>query len=367
MPRMIRHWLAPFLVLSSVLAACGGTAPAASPAASVAPAKPSLTGKAALDALYQQAKTEGTVSWYSSSADAVAGPVVEGFEKAYPGVKVERTQKPAPQVMTDVQLQQSAKKVTIDVAQAADLNISETLASKMPATIDWARLGIPSDRILEGVLVNYQDAPFVSIYNKEKVPADQVPKQWEDVLDPRWQGKLALDGRGTFLAPYLIVPELGGTAKGLELATKLAAQKPIYQASFTAIEPIVISGQALIGNDALSNVLAAFKKNAPIDLLPISPVYVQRSPAYIPAGAPHMAAAQLLVSWLASPDGQAVIGAAGYGAAGSCTGADQQTPAAQAMCSRGMKSANFSQLAQFQRLADYLTQVQKNLGTYTGK
>jgi iron(III) transport system substrate-binding protein len=365
---MKRHWLwQPCLALLSVLAACGGAAQPAPASKGAAAANASLSGKAAIDALYQQAKGEGTVSWYSSSADSIANPVVEAFEKTYPGVKVERTQKPAPQVMTDVQVQQAAKKVTIDVAQAADLNIADTLSGKMAMSVDWARLGIAADRIFDGTLVNYQDSPFISIYNKEKVPADQVPKQWDDLLDPRWQGKLALDGRGTFLAPYLVVPELGGSAKGLELATGLAAQKPIYQASFTAIEPIVISGQALIGNDALSNVIAAFKKNAPIDIVPISPVYVQRSPAYVPAGAPHPSAGQLLISWLASADGQAVIGAAGYGAAGSCSGADQQTPAAQAMCTRGMKSANFSQLSQFQQLADYLTQVQKNLGTYTGK
>jgi len=370
-------------LLALALAGCGGASqpapsPASSPAAAAKPpasaavsAKPASgdagTAKAALDEVYQKAKAEGQVNWYSSSADSIAAPLVEAFQKTYPGVKIERTVKPAPQVMTDVQVQQAAKKVTIDVAQSADLNIIDTLSGKLPMPVDWAKIGVAPDRIFEGQLVNYLDSPFLWIYNKEKVPADQVPKTWDDYVNPRWQGKLALDGRGTFLATFIAAPEIGGADKGLDLAKKLADLKPIYQASFTAIEPIVISGEAVIGNDALSNVLAAQKKGAPIDIVPVSPVYTQRSPAYVPAGAPHPAAAQLLIAWLASPEGQQVVASTGYGAALSCTGPDQQGPAAQAMCTRGMKSAMFTQMSHFQQLADYLTQVQKNLGTYTGK
>src|SRR5262249_55218844 len=110
------------------------------------------------------------------------------------------------------------------------------------------------------------------------------------------------------------------------------------------------------------------KKNAPLDVVPISPIYVQRSPAYVPNGAPHPNAAQLLISWLVTPQGQMMIAQQGSGTAISCSAQEQQlSPAAQAMCSRNMKSAFFSSIDQFKQLSDYLTQVQKTFGTYTGK
>ncbi len=364
-----RRGLAAWLLLAGALAGCGGSAaqPAGSAASPAAAASSAQTPQQAVQALYQAAKGEGQVNWYPSSADAIMAPMVQAFEKAYPGVKVERTVKPAPQVMTDVQVQQAARKVAIDVAQSADLNLTETLSGKLPMQVDWLKLGVPKERVFEGVLVNYLDAPFIFSYNTEKVPADQVPKSWDDLVNPRWQGRMALDGRGTFLAAFIAAPEAGGAAKGLDLARKLADLKPIYQASFTQIEPIVISGQALLGNDSLSSTLAAHKKGAPIDVVPLSPVYVQRSPAYVPNGAPHPNAAQLLITWLASPEGQAAAATTGFGAAINCTGQEAEGTAAQAMCARHMQSAMFGQLSQFQQLADYLTQVQTAFGTYTGK
>jgi iron(III) transport system substrate-binding protein len=355
------------LVVASVVGACGGAAPPAASKAAAPASGQAASPATALDALYQQAKTEGQVNWNSSSAEAIVAQTIQAFEKKYPGVKINYTAKPAPQVLTDVQVQQAAHKVEIDVAQSADLNITDTLAGHLPAAVDWAKLGVPADRVFEGTLVNYTDAPFIFVYNKDKVPADQAPKTWDDLINPRWQGNMVLDGRGTFLASFIAAPETGGASKGLDLAKKLEAQKPLYQTSFTVIEPMVISGQALVGNDSLSNALAALKKGAPIDIVPISPVYTQRSPAYVPAGAPHMAAAQLLVAWLASPEGQTMVAAQGAGAATTCSDAELQLPAAQAMCSRHMRPAFFKSLDQFQQLSDYLTQVQKTFGTYTGK
>src|SRR5581483_11428909 len=79
-----------------VLAACGGTAAlqastaASKPASSTADAsKPAASAAAAakpsgLDALYQQAKAEGTLVWNSSQQDSIFKPVVDAFQKTYP-------------------------------------------------------------------------------------------------------------------------------------------------------------------------------------------------------------------------------------------------------------------------------------------
>src|SRR5579884_3736432 len=263
----------------SASAAPASAKPAASQAAP-ASAKPSgaasasasgsgvaVAGNAALQAVYQAAKAEGQVNWNSSSAENIVANTIAAFEKAYPGVKVNYTAKPAPQVLNDVQVQQAAKHVEIDVAQSADLNIVETLDHNVAASADWAKLGVPAERIFQNLLVNYTDSPFIFVYNKDKVAAADVPKTWDDLINPRWNGQMVLDGRGTFLASFIAAPEAGGPSKGLDLAKKLESQKPLYQTSFTVIEPMIISGQAMIGNDSLSNYLAAQKKNAPIDVV----------------------------------------------------------------------------------------------------
>ena len=335
------------------LAACGGASvPAGSSAA------PASGGS-----LADRARQEREVVWYSADADDVANPVIQAFQKAYPGITVSHTNEKQQSMFSDGQVQQAAKKVTIDVASTAN-DVAETIANHMPASVDWAKLGVPQDRILQDV-VEVGGNSVVIIYNTQKVAAADAPKSWDDLLDPRWAGKMAVDGRASWMPMYLAAPELGGKDKGLEFARKLAAQKPLFQANNSAVEPMVISGQVPIGTDVVSQFLTTSKKSPPIEIAPVSPVYEALTYAYVPAGAPHMNAAELLVSWLGSDAGQAALSAAGAGSLGSCDAA-QPSPTTKALCDRHIKYVKFTQLSQFQEIAAYQKQVQQALGTFTG-
>ena len=45
----------------------------------------------------------------------------------------------------------------------------------------------------KGYWVDYFDAYNVIGYNTKLVSRDQAPKSWEDLLDPKWKGRIALD------------------------------------------------------------------------------------------------------------------------------------------------------------------------------
>src|SRR5581483_919088 len=342
----------------------GGSAPASTAAG--ASAAVGSGGAAANDALYQKAKAEGQVVWNSATAEDIFAPVIQSFETTYPGVKVAfATVKPG-DITTNVRVQQAAHKVSIDVAQSGELDFSAILNEHLPdESIDWTKLGVPANQVAEKAFMAYSSTPTAWIYNTQKVTGADIPKSWDDVLDPKWQGKIAVDGRGTFMGVFAAIPELGQD-KGLEFARKLAAQKPLFQSSQSAVEPMVISGQVLIGTDVVSSFLAAQKKGAPIEIAPISPIHASASFAYVPNGAPHPNAAQLLVSWLGSPAGQAELDKAGYSALGSCSDSKQSTLTA-ALCSRNLDWSHMTQRQQFDDMAPYLQKVQQAFGTYSGK
>ena len=66
----------------------------------------------------------------------------------------------------------------------------------------------------------------VTAYNKNLIPANQVPKTWEDMLKPEFKGKkFAVDIRSQELAA--LVP-VWGLEKVLDFARKIAAQQPIW-------------------------------------------------------------------------------------------------------------------------------------------
>jgi len=339
------------------LAACGGTAPGAKTGSSGA-ADP-------LQALYQQAQKEGQVNWYDPSAPDVMAPVVQAFEKTYPGVKISFTQKSASQAVTDIKVQQAAHKVEVDVGNVTEEAAGPTLADKMASSLDWAKLGIPKDRVFRD-LVRYSSNPNVLAFNNQKVNAADLPHAWTDLLDPKWRGKMALDGRGGFMNVFLSEPSLGGAEKGIELAKQLAGQDALFQSSMTQITPMVTSGQSLLGSQAMTAFLAAEKSGAPIDLTPISPVHLGGAYLYVPGGAAHPAAGQLLVAWLSSTAGQTALNGSGTGLLGSCDAATQ-SPATKALCSRHIGWSQLSSVDQIDEVTKYLEEIQKLFGTAVPK
>src|SRR5579864_7262437 len=114
----------------AVLAGCGAQAPAAASSFSAAAAS-----QAGEQAVYQKAQTEGGVAWFSPDADDKIAPVIQAFEKTYPGVKLAHTQKTAAQQLPDIELQQSAHHVATDVGQASETNVSEAMANHVFATV----------------------------------------------------------------------------------------------------------------------------------------------------------------------------------------------------------------------------------------
>jgi iron(III) transport system substrate-binding protein len=339
-----------------LLAACGGAAPAASTASSAADPT---------QVLYQQAQKDGQVAWFDPSAPDVMAPVVQAFEKAYPGVKVNFTQKSASQLVPEIKVQQAAHKVDVDVGNVTEEAAGPTLSDKTASSIDWAKLGIPQDRVFQD-LVRYSSNPNVLAYNKQKVNGADLPHAWTDLADTRWRGKMALDGRGGFMNVYISDASQGGPDKGVELAKQLAGQDALFQSSMTQITPMVTSGQSLLGSQAMTAYLAAEKSGAPIDLTPISPVHVGGSYVYVPAGAPHMAAAELLVAWLSTPAGQAALNSAGTGLLGTCDAA-QQSAATQALCSRHIQWTQLASVSQIAQVTDYLAKIQQAFGTSVAK
>lgn len=175
---------------------------------------------------------------------------------------------------------------------------------------------------------------------------------------------MAIDGRGTMMPAFLASTDLGGASAGLDYAKKLAAQQPLYQANNTAAESLVIAGQAAIGTDVVTEFVNTSKKNAPIAVLPISPVYAPTTYDYVPTRAPHPLAGQLLVAWLSEPPGQAALAAVGSSFPGDC--AIDNSPLTQVLCTNNVKWVTLTTLDEYGQLADYQTQIQQAFGTYAG-
>lgn len=280
-------------VTAAGLAACGASTSSASELPT------------SMDKLIAQAKDEGVVSWSAPKPIEQMQPAIDLFEKKYPGIKVKYTNTKAPDQVSQIKVEQAAHKVSVDVGNAGGLTVVPSLA--LADSVKWSDYGIQTQNIFESKFVYIWAVPKVWAYNTEKVAPADVPKTWDDLLDPKFSGgKLAVESRASFMTAWDLDPSLGET-KALAWDKKLTAQKPHYTPTTTESEAAIESGQVSVGTSLINLVLQAQAKGSPVALAPISPTNANESYLYVPKDAPHPAAAVLLTSFLSSDEAQAAL------------------------------------------------------------
>ena len=158
---------------------------------------------------------------------------------------------------------------------------------------------------------------FSIAYNTRLVPPDQVPKTYDDLLDPRWRGKLAWR-IGTRAARRCSSPPSGWRAartKATEYFRKLAAQKVINFGSGSARTLVdrVIAGEFPIAlNIFAHHPLISRAKGAPVNSQLMDPVASTAGTMIVPRGVRNPHAALLLADFILSPEGQQILASAEY-------------------------------------------------------
>jgi iron(III) transport system substrate-binding protein len=160
----------------------------------------------------------------------------------------------------------------------------------------------PKHRNVVGFYSRFQ----VTVYNKNLVPAQQLPKLWEDILKPEYKGKkFAADIRPTEIAA--LVPAWG-LEKTLDFARKIAAQQPIWVRGGSRTITSVIAGEIpmMIGPNFHTTKRAQAKDRTGVLQYVVSePVPVRLSlEESIQAGAKNPHAALLWLEWMASVEAQ---------------------------------------------------------------
>ena len=151
--------------------------------------------------------------------------------------------------------------------------------------------------------------------NTKLVPASERPKSYEDLLDPKWAGKMAwrpanLTGSTGFIASVLTGM---GEEKGMEYLKKLAKQKVVLIAvSDRAVLDQVVAGEYPIALAMTNhNVEISRREGAPVDWIPLQGMIFSEQMGLTAQG-PHPNAALLFLDYTLSREGQMVFRNAGY-------------------------------------------------------
>jgi ABC-type Fe3+ transport system, periplasmic component len=147
---------------------------------------------------------------------------------------------------------------------------------------------------------------YVMAWNTNAVKADDVPRTYEDLLDRKWSGRVALEAAD--VAWFAAVAKAMGQAQGVAFFRKLAATHPSMRNGHTLMAELVAAGEVPIAIDAHVQGIARLKaRGAPIEWKPLQPAFGQPSSVGVARAAPHPNAALLFAEFILSPEGQQII------------------------------------------------------------
>ena len=276
------------------------------------------SARAADAAMIEAAKKEGSVVWYTAQIiNQVATPLAQAFEARY-GVKVSPIRADVNDVVLRITAEAKAGKPQADVfdgtAAAPPLKRAGYVLKWLP---DGAKDLPDQYKDPEGYWVANNVYIIVPAFNTQLVPPGTQPKVWNDLLDPKYKGRIAISGLSSSSSgPGFVGNVLHdlGEEKGHEFLKRLATQdvKNIYSSARAVVDQ-VMAGEFAIGLQTFNHqsVISA-KLGAPVDWIRWSPAVASLSVASVVKDSPHPNAAKLFLDFLISEEGQKIFADADY-------------------------------------------------------
>jgi iron(III) transport system substrate-binding protein len=155
--------------------------------------------------------------------------------------------------------------------------------------------------------------PVVLLYNTNLVSSSDVPTSYNDLADPKWNGKLVFDSPAILNAAGPLFAHLYtilGNASWTTLMNGIKNNNPIILESSSDVYQKVALGEASIGIGLVNDYLAG-KGTQPVGVAWIDPVTSVALVGVLAKNAPHPAMAKLFLQWWTAAAGQFTIAATG--------------------------------------------------------
>lgn len=269
-----------------------------------------------LQTLYEAAKAEGEFNFWGPTDPDEMNALAAAFNKRFPGVKMKMFEITTGQLVQRIVIEAQAGKINADAAEGSISTIYPLYERNLiQGYDDWLKLfkgpGLninPNAIIWDGKALTWYNLAHPIGYNTRLLKREEVPKTWDEILDPKWKGgKILLEARAKAFG-YLGLK--WGEKKLVDYVTKLVAQKPIFTKGGTPTLQQLAAGEAplAIGAYAYKLMWYARDKKAPVDFIDTtSPMGASHFVSFALKGAKHPNAAKLFTGWLVTPEALKIL------------------------------------------------------------
>jgi iron(III) transport system substrate-binding protein len=253
------------------------------------------------------ARKEGQVAIYTSLNTRDSGPITEAFENKY-GVKTALWRASSEKVLQRAVTEARSGRHGFDVLETNGPEMEAMYREKLlaefhsPHLRDLPPAAFPPHRHYVADRFNF----FVVGYNTNLVKPQEVPQSYEDLLHPRFAGRVGLEAGDTDW--FAAVVKAMGEEKGLAFFRQLAQGKPQMRTGHSLLGELLASGEIpLVASIYNHNVERMALRGAPVKWKALTPTFGRPNAIGVALRAPHPHAALLFVDFMLSREGQTLL------------------------------------------------------------
>jgi iron(III) transport system substrate-binding protein len=237
-----------------------------------------------------------------------ANDLAKQFQIKYPFVRVEVFRMSTEKFLNRITSEVRAGTYGYDVVRATGIDMYHAIKMGLlqPYDSPEREAYVPGWKDERGLWTSTDDRITVLGYNTRLISEAEAPKDWEDLLKPKWKGNIGIDPGDYDL--YLGFENRWGKAKALAYFKKLAEQEIQFRKGHTLLSQLVVAGEMPMAFIYLHRAEAMKAQGAPIEWVStMDPITSAIGIIGLGAKPQNPNAAKLLIDYVLSTEGQQVL------------------------------------------------------------
>ena len=258
--------------------------------------------------LEETAKAEGEVVLYSSLNNEQIVTLVDAFKKKYPAIKPSFYRATSERVLQRAITEARAGRFAVDVMTSAGFQVQLLKEAGLTQRFVPPEASAYDDgfKDRDGHWINVHSLLNTMAYNTQLVAPNEAPKKYEDLLAPRWKGKIGVNLQDPEW--YVNLQRRMGKEKARGFLKALAAQQPGVRDGHNIAAQLLAAGEFHVVTNTYAHIVARIKgQGGPVQYVFDEPVITYVHPVALAKSAPHPNAGKLLMSFILSADGQKML------------------------------------------------------------
>jgi len=258
--------------------------------------------------LDEAARGEGEVVLYCSLNNEQIVTLVDTFKKKYPYITPSFYRGTSERVLQRASTEAKAGRFAVDVMTSAGFQVQLLKESGLTQRFIPPEAAAYDEGFKDpdGHWVNVHSLLNSMAYNTQFVKPNEAPKKYEDLLAPRWKGRIGVNLQDPEW--YVNLQRRWGKDKARNFLKALAAQQPAVRDGHNITAQLLAAGEFHVVSNTYAHIVARIKgQGGPVQYVFDEPVITYVHPIVLAKNAPHPNAGKLLISFILSAEGQRML------------------------------------------------------------